>query len=94
MKSYHILTYEYVAQTLCVASPAISRTAFAFYLLSLLGKARTSLRWILWTTLTLHAVFNLALVITMWTVCGFKVVIILEYALSLGVIWLDERYMR
>lgn len=47
------------------------RIAVILYTLNLLGKSKRYLRYSLWALLFLQTVFNIAIAITLLSVCGF-----------------------
>jgi len=54
----------------------LARVAFNIYMISLLGKSRSILRWPLWALVASQLISNHALIFTVWADCGFDLMII------------------
>lgn len=76
IQSLNVLKWAYVAQVFTILGPMIARVAFTLYLIGLLGKSRSKLRWPLWTMIALQLIANHALIFAVWADCGFDLMII------------------
>ena len=74
-----ILRWIYIAQAFAIISPALGRISFCFYLLAMIGKTRHLLRYPLHVFIILQAVFNFALIVTLYSVCGADMEVIAKY---------------
>lgn len=74
-----ILRWIYVAQAFAIVSPALGRISFCCYLLAMIGKTRHVLKYPLYIFIILQAIFNFALIVTLYSVCGGDMEVIAKY---------------
>ncbi|TKA82578.1 hypothetical protein B0A55_01185 [Friedmanniomyces simplex] len=71
-----LLKWAYMAFAFCVVGPLLGRVSFSLYLLNLIGNARHSLRYWLWSLIALQVLFNTGNLIAMYCICGTNLEII------------------
>ena len=77
--AFQLLKWAYIAQAFGVIGATFGRASFGFYLLSIIGRTKHTLRYPLWSFIGLQFVLNLALLIALFRVCGTDVTVIGKY---------------
>lgn len=78
-ESLNVLKWAYVAQVFTILGPMLARVSFNLYLIALLGKARSKLRWPLWALVATQIIFNHTLIFVLWADCGFNLRVISNF---------------
>ena len=71
-----LLKWAYVCQMFCILTPMFGRISVNLYTLALLGRTKPLLRYSLWALLVTQTVFNVAICITLISICGTDMTII------------------
>lgn len=75
----NLLKWIYIAQAFALIVAMVGRISFTLYLLAIIGKSGHRLKGALWTIICLQAAFNVALVVTLYVVCGTDMTVIFTY---------------
>ncbi|KAK5112877.1 hypothetical protein LTR85_011104 [Meristemomyces frigidus] len=80
-----LLKWIYIGQAFLFVGPMCGRISVALYLLAIIGQSRHALKGPLWTSIILQVLVNLAMLITLYCVCGSDLAVI-ESAMA-AAIW-------